>query len=107
MRVQQHWRQHDHVAQKDRRDRLLPIHSPLDQTRGQHVGENVHRHRNPKRGKVVRAPVPYLSGGRSKIVVIERTGLGTGTELSGSGHQVLDHIAIGRDRGGSAPACRH
>jgi hypothetical protein len=57
MRVQQHRRQHDRVAEKDRGHRLLPVHSSLNQAGGQHVGQNVDRHRHPERGKVVGSPV--------------------------------------------------
>ena len=62
------------LPMKDRDDRLLPVHSALDQAGRQHVGENVHRHRNPKRCEVVGSPVPLLGRGRRKIVVVERAG---------------------------------
>jgi hypothetical protein len=44
VRIQQHRHQHDHVADENRHHRLFPVHPTLDQTRSQHVGEDVDGH---------------------------------------------------------------
>ena len=74
MRVQQHGREHDQVAEEDREHRLLPVHSALNQAGGQHVGEDVDRHRNPERGEVVGAPGAALGAGGREVFVVERAG---------------------------------
>ena len=56
MRIQQQRNQHDQIAQQNRADRLLPVHPARDQPRGKHVGAHLHRHREPQRDVVVRAP---------------------------------------------------
>ena len=72
MRVQQHGNQHQHVAQKDGEDRLLPVHAAGDHRAGQHVGGNVDAHRDPQSSVVVGAPRAAAGRHRSQIFVVKR-----------------------------------
>ena len=56
VRVQQHGNQDNAVPEKDREHGLLPVHPALNQARGKHVGEDIHRHRDPEGSVVVGAP---------------------------------------------------
>src|SRR6185312_6934945 len=62
------------VADKDGEHGLLPIHATLDQTRGKHVRQDVHRHRDPQRGVVVGGPASASRFDGSQVVVVEWAG---------------------------------
>ena len=65
--VEDHRHQDDRVAQEDREDRLPPVHPLGDQRRGEHVGRDAGRHRDPERGDVLRAPAPLLERRRGEV----------------------------------------
>jgi hypothetical protein len=74
MRVQQHRDQNNRVAEEHGCHRLFPVHASLDQAGGQHVGQNIDRHRYPQRGETVGAPGTLLAGRRREVRIVERTG---------------------------------
>src|SRR6266851_452358 len=75
VRVQEHGNQHQHVAEKDGEERLLPVHPAGDHAASEHVGGDVHTHGNPQGGIVVGAPGAALAGDRGEVLIIERAAL--------------------------------
>ena len=86
--VQDHRDQHDRVAQEDRQDRLPPVHPLGDQRRGQHVGRDAGRHRDPEGRDVLGAPPPLRRevGARSGLPWIDPPG--------GAGSGGSDRVAM-------------
>ena len=67
--VQQHRHQHDHVGERDRDERLHPVHPERDQAGGQHVGRDAVGHPDPQRRVVVGGPgAPLDRHGREVAV---------------------------------------
>ena len=58
--VQQHRDQDEQVAQRDREERLHPVHAELDEPGGEQVAGDVVRHADPQRREVVRGPGALL-----------------------------------------------
>lgn len=81
--VEHHRDEHDDVAEKDCENGLRPVHALADQRRGEHVGRDARRHRDPERGEVPAAP--FAAGGRhgGEVGVPERAG---GEVLRGALH---------------------
>ena len=71
VRVQDHRDDDDEVAEKNREDRLRPIHAAADERRRQHVSRDAGRHRNPKRGETADAPFAPLLRHRRKIDIVK------------------------------------
>jgi peroxiredoxin len=69
VRVQDHRRQHDQVAENDRQHRLQPVHALLDQRRGKHVSRDARRQCHPEGGYVTHAPRAIGSCDRREVVV--------------------------------------
>ncbi len=72
MSVEQHRDQHKDVTEKNGEQRLLPVHAARNHAACEHVGGNVHAHRDPEGGVVVRAPGAAFPRDRSEIFVVER-----------------------------------
>ncbi len=71
VRIQDHRNDDDQVAEKNRDDRLRPIHPAADERRGEHVSRNAGRHRNPKRGEAADAPFAAIARHRREIFVVK------------------------------------
>ena len=105
MRVEQHRDEHDQIAEKDGEDRLLPVHASGDERRRQHVGRDLHRHREPERDVVVGAPgaraqVGWARGLRCRGVSLgASSAVGTSSEASGVGFALDESSAPCRARG--------
>ncbi len=75
MRVEQHGRKHDQVAEQNGSDGLPPVHAAGDEARGQHVGGDADAHRDPERQVTIHSPgAPDGRNGRQ--VLVEQTGIG-------------------------------
>ena len=74
VRIEQHGNQHQHVAEENGEQRLLPIHSSGDHGAREHVRGNVDAHRNPQSSVVVRAPGAASGRNGREIFVVEPAG---------------------------------
>ncbi len=100
VRVEQHRNEHDEVTEEDGEDGLLPIHAPGDERSGQHVGRDLHGHREPQRDVVVRRPGAAIRfSGREVCVVKTRVG----RELGRMWRAGSDRVGRSRDQA-SPPA---
>src|SRR5438067_5618305 len=76
--VEKHGNQHEHVAEKNGKKRLAPVHAAGDHAAGQHVGGDVHAHGDPKGGVVVGAPAAALGGDWGEVLIVEGAGFDGG-----------------------------
>ena len=70
--VKQHGDEHDEVAEQNGAYGLPPAHAACDQSTGQHVGRNAHRHRDPEGRVIVEAPGALLRRDGRQIFVVQR-----------------------------------
>ena len=71
MAVDDQRREHDGIAQQNRKQALPPVHAGIYHTRRQHVGGNAHTHTHPQRSDVPKSP-RALAASYGRQVFIEQ-----------------------------------